>query len=108
VFVTGEDILAYAGVKTPTEQETSWAEACARAVNAGIGVRLNGAVITDPPPPELATAAIMAGGETYKRREAPFGVTSFSDGDGAIRLSRDYLEAIKPMIDRYSVGPGIG
>jgi hypothetical protein len=108
VFVTADDIIAYVGVKNAGEAETAWATACAKAVNDGIAVRLNGAVITNPAPPELSTAAIMAGGEAYKRREVPFGVTGFSDNEGAIRIARDYLEAIKPMIDRYSAGPGIG
>jgi hypothetical protein len=51
----------------------------------------------------------MAGGEAYKRREAPFGVTGYNDMEGnAIRLARDYLEGVKPVIDRYGNGPGIG
>ena len=107
-FTTGERVLAYVGVKTPTQFETEWADACADAVNSGIEVRLNGAVITLPLPSELATAATMAGGEAFKRREAPFGVAGFNDVEGAIRLARDYLEGIKPQIDRYSNGPGIG
>ena len=109
VFVEPEAILAYVGVKSPTDDETAWATACSNAVNDGITVRLNGAVIIDPPPHELATAALMAGGEAYKRREAPFGITGFNDIEGnAIRLSRDYLDGVKPVIDRYGAGPGIG
>lgn len=107
-FVNAAQILAYVGVKTPGEIETRWAELCADAVNEGIAIRLNGAPITEPPPRELVTVAIMAGGDCYKRREAPFGVASF-DGQGeAVRLSRDYLDGVKPTIDRYSAGPGIG
>lgn len=108
MFVEATEILTYVGVKSPTDAETEWAQVCADAVNDGITVRLNGAVITNPVPHELHTAAIMAGGETYKRREAPFGVTGFADSEGAIRLARDYLEGVKPMIDRYGNGPGIG
>lgn len=109
-FVEAIQILAYVGVKSPTDAENVWATACANAVNAAIDVRLNGAGLVDPLPEdhELRTAAIMAGGEAYKRREAPFGVTSFSDIEGAVRLAKDYIEAIKPMIDRYGNGPGIG
>jgi hypothetical protein len=109
MFVDAADILVYVGVKTPTQADTEWAEACAKAVNDGILVRLNGAAITDPPPDELVTAAIMAGGEAYKRKEAPFGVTGFNDIEGAaVRIARDYLDGIKPLIDRYGAGPGIG
>ena len=107
-FVTGAEILTYVGVKNPTSEDTAWAEACASAVNDGITVRLNGVEIMDPGIGELHTAAIMAGGETYKRREAPFGITGFHDLEGnAIRISRDYIDSIAPIISRYSV-PGIG
>jgi len=109
MFVEPDAILAYVGIKAPTTDETAWAEACAAAVNDGINVRLNGAAITDPPPAELKTAAVMAGSEAFKRREAPFGITGFNDIEGnAIRLARDYLDSIRPIIDRYGAGPGIG
>lgn len=107
-LVIGTEVLLYVGVKTPSELETAWADLCAAAVEEAITVRLNGAVVPDPPTPELRTVAIMAAGEAYKRREAPFGVANF-DGQGeAVRLARDYLEAIKPQLDRYGNGPGIG
>lgn len=109
MFVEPSAILAYVGVRNPTDDETAWATACARAVNDGIITRLNGAFITNPPPDELVVAAIMAGGEAYKRREAPFGITGFNDIEGnAIRLARDYLDGVRPVIDRYGAGPGIG
>lgn len=109
MFITGAQVLLYVGVKTPSELETIWAGYVADAVNDGITVRLNGAAITNPPPAELVTAAAYAAAEAYKRRELPFGITSFVDGAGeAVRLSRDYLDGIKPLIDRYGNGPGIG
>lgn len=109
MFITGTQILLYVGVKSPNEVETAWAEYVADAINEGIVVRLNGAEITNPPPAELITAAIMAAAEAYKRREAPFGGTAFAaDDQTAIRLARDYLHAVAPMIDRYGNGPGIG
>jgi hypothetical protein len=108
-FVEPDAILAYVGIKSPSADETAWAIACAAAVNEGINVRLNGAIILDPIPAELKTAATMAGGEAFKRREAPFGITGFNDIEGnAIRLARDYLDSVRPVIDRYSNGPGIG
>ena len=107
IFVEPDAILAYVGIKAPTPDETAWAVACATAVNNGIDVRLNGAIYLDPPP-ELITAATMAGGEAFKRREAPFGITGFNDIEGnAIRLARDYLDSVRPVIDRYSNGPGM-
>lgn len=110
-FVTAAEVLEYAGVKAPTDAETAWAETVAKAVNSGIEVRLNGSEVIFPSPAadELHLAAVYAGGEAYKRREAPFGVTGFEDLEGrAIRLARDYLEGSKPLIDRYGAGPGIG
>lgn len=108
MFVTADEILQYVGVKFPSADDTAWSAECAAAVNDGILLRLNGAVITNPPPAELHTAAIMAGGETYKRREAPFGITGFNDIEGnAIRISRDYIDGISPIISRYAI-PGIG
>ena len=108
-FASAFDILSYVGIKHPSEAEQVWAEMCARAVNDGIMVRLNGAPYPDPVGvSELHSAAIMAGGEMFKRREAPFATTGFSDVEGnAISLSRDYLSSIKPIIDRYSNGPGM-
>jgi hypothetical protein len=107
-LVTAEDVIAYVGVKNPGDFETAWAGKCADAVESGIYIRLNGALITDPPPSELHLAATMAAGEAYKRREVPFGVTGYNDTEGAIRLARDYLEQVRPQIDRYGNGPGIG
>lgn len=107
-LVTADDVIAYVGVKTPSQAETDWATACAAAVDEGIVVRLNGAALADPPPSELHLAAVMAAGEAYKRREVPFGVAGWNDQEGAIRLARDYLEGVKPQLDRYGAGPGIG
>ena len=108
-FVTSSDIIIYVGIKFPSEADTAWAEACARAVNDGIMVRLNGAPLVDPlVVSELHLAAVMAGGEAYKRREAPFGQTGYQDVDGnAVRFARDYLDGVAPLIERYNSGPGM-
>lgn len=108
MFITAAQILLYVGVKTPTDVETAWAGYVADAVNDGITVRLNGAVITDPPPAELVTAAAYAGAEAYKRREAPFRTVTGDESEQAVRLARDYLAGAAPIIDRYGNGPGIG
>jgi hypothetical protein len=58
---------------------------------------------------ELKVAARIAGTEAFKRKEAAFGLTGYADLQGAaIRVSRDYLQAVYPQIDRYGNGPGIG
>lgn len=106
-FVTGSQILAFVGVSAPTAQDTEWANSVAAAVDIGITTRLNGATVADDS--ELNAAALLAGAEAYKRREASFGLTGYADLEGnAIRVARDYLAGIAPMIDRYSNGPGIG
>lgn len=105
--LTGAQVLSFVGVKTPTADDTTWANAVAAAVLAGITARLNGAVPTAWE--ELNVAALLAGAEAFKRREAAFGLTGYADMEGnAIRVARDYLEGMKPIIDRYSNGPGIG
>jgi hypothetical protein len=58
---------------------------------------------------ELDVAAMLAGAEAYKRKEATWGLTGYADLEGnAIRVAKDYLEGIKPIADRYGNGPGIG
>ena len=109
MFVLPADVLTYAGVKNPSQAETDWATKVAAAVESGIITRLNGVVIVEPSGAwdELHVAATFAAGEAYKRREAPFGQTGFTDND-AVRLARDYLAQVGPQIDRYGNGPGIG
>jgi len=105
--LTGADILGFVGVKVPSASEIQWADMCAGAVLHGISTRLNGAVPVFYE--ELNTAALLAGTECYKRKEAMFGLTGYADIEGAaIRVARDYLNGIAPLIDRHSNGPGIG
>jgi hypothetical protein len=110
-WVTGPAILAHWNVRVPTPEDSEWAALCASAVNAGIDRRLWDAALVNPlsdPPDvtlyaELHYAALIAGAEAYKRREAAFGVTGYSDLQGiAIRVARDYLESVSPIIARYA------
>jgi hypothetical protein len=105
VWVDGAAILAHVGNATPTQTDASWADACASAVTDGINRRLRAAA--DPLPDgalaELTAAALVGGTEAYKRRKAPFGITGYVDLQGsAIRVSRDWLDSIDPMIRRYA------
>jgi len=109
--LTAEQILAFVGVDNPTEPETTWAEMVAAALVSGVTHRLNGAVIVDGSgaEDELNVALLLGGAEGYKRREATFGLTGFADIEGnAIRVARDYLDGVRPLIERYGNGPGIG
>lgn len=114
-WVSGDAILTAVGIALPADAEsTAWAEACALAVSAGIDARLAGVPyatppIEPPPPldpeayPELTFAATVAGAEAYKRREAVYGLTGYVDLEGAaIRVARDYLEGVAPIIARYA------
>lgn len=103
-WVTAETILERAGVANPAPADSEWAALCAGAVNAGLDHRLEGAVYVSPPlPAELVWFASSCGVESYKRREAVFGLTGYVDLQGAaIRVARDYLEAGAPIIARYA------
>jgi len=112
-FPTGAEILAFVGVTSPSAPEIAWSDACAAAVAAGIRTRLNAAALVEPYPPdmqaELDVASRIAGAEAYKRREATWGLTGYADLEGnAIRVAKDYLTGVQPLIDRYGNGPGIG
>jgi hypothetical protein len=109
VWVTGAEVLAFVGIDAPTPGEDTWADACALAVSQGIDRRLNGGTVPPDSEGEVHLAATLAAGEAFKRRSAPFGVTGYADLQGvAIRVARDYLEGVKPLVDRWSNGPGIG
>ena len=112
-WVTGAEVLVHSGAYSDpaaaTPADTEWADLCAAAVSSGMDRRLDGAVWPAPPiepaeaPAELLLAARQAGVEAYKRREATFGLTGYVDLQGAaIRIARDYLESIAPLIDRYA------
>ena len=109
--LTGTQVLTFVGVKTPATDDTTWADAVAAALVAGLTSRLNGAVIVDGSgaEDELNVALLIGGAEAYKRREATFGLTGYADLEGsAIKVAKDYLDGVKPLINRYSAGPGIG
>jgi len=108
VWVTGAAILvqsgAYPDAAGASPADSDWADACADAVNAGFDARLDGALYPAPPlPAELVWAALAAGVEAYKRREASFGLTGYVDLQGAaVRIARDYLEGVAPLLARYA------
>ena len=110
-YVTGGEVLAFVGISSPSSAESDWADACAAAVESAIGIRLGGAVIEEPSGAhdELTVAARLAAAEAYKRKEATFGVTGFSDLQGAaIRVARDYMDGVYPVVNRHRIVGGIG
>jgi hypothetical protein len=109
-YVTDAEVLAFVGIVSPSPAESEWATLVANAVNGAIDTRLNGVVLLDPSPAldEVRAAARIAGAEAFKRREATFGLTGYADLEGnAVRVAKDYLSGVAPLIDRHSAGPGI-
>ena len=52
----------------------------------------------------MNVALLIGGAEAYKRREATFGLTGYADLEGsAIRVAKDYLDSVTPLIQRYSM-----
>jgi hypothetical protein len=111
LWVTGSQILAHVRVTSPSAEDQTWADACAEAVSSGIDRMLG----TQPEPlpddlyAEVAPNALTAGGDAYRRRDAPFGLSSYSDISGvATRVARDYLEGIRPQLERWrTVADGV-
>jgi len=109
--LTGAQILAFTSADATVPENVTWADMVAKALVSGLTYRLNGAVIASPSgaEDELNVALLLGGAEGYKRREATFGSTGYADLEGsATKLARDYLDGVRPLINRYSAGPGIG
>ena len=111
-LVTGEEVLALAGTPRPTADQVAWADAAAGAISAAVVHKLEldtpDLPVDHPGYAELKPAAELAAVELYKRREAPFGITSYADAYGqAVRLSRDYLGPILPTLNRWHPTGGV-
>lgn len=108
VWVTGSQVLAFVGNVAPDATETTWADAVASAVDSATTTMLNGSIPSSAAITEIEVAALIASAEAYKRREAIFGLTGYADMEGqAVRVARDYMDGVRPLIMRYSI-PGIG
>jgi hypothetical protein len=109
--LTGLQILSFTGADETVPENVEWADMVAKAMVSGLTVRLNGTIVVDgsTAEDELNVALLIGGAEGYKRREATFGLTGYADLEGsAIKVAKDYLDGVKPLINRYSSGPGIG
>jgi hypothetical protein len=106
-WITATAILEGSGApSSPSPHDEEWADLCASAINAGIDDVLEGSGVTGTEP-EILLGATYAGVESYKRREAVFAITGYVDLQGAaIRVARDYLEGIRPILARYAT-PGL-
>jgi hypothetical protein len=106
-YVTGADIIAQAAVPNASTEDTAWADLCADALEAVIAHRLEGITPSAGQIDELERAALLDGLAAYAERKAPHGVLSFGPDGDAIRLGRDIVRALEPVLFRIA-GPGIG
>lgn len=110
-WVTAAAILGGSGApSSPSPADEEWAEMCAAALNAGIDDVLSDTLADGTvtgTEPEVVWLARIGGTEAYKRREAVFAITGYVDLQGtAIRVARDYLEGVRPILARYA-SPGL-
>lgn len=106
-YVTGAEIIAKAAVPSPTTDDTEWADLCADALESVIARRLEGITPSAGQVDELERAALLDGLAAYAERKAPHGVLSFGPDGDAVRLGRDIVRALEPVLFRIA-GPGIG
>lgn len=99
---THETLISYVGASSIDHDFTQqcWIEAKAM-VDAYIGSK------TGIPTAIRDRAYLECGSELYHRRSAPNGVAQFSTFDGAaIRVARDPMVGVYPLLSRYIVGVG--
>jgi hypothetical protein len=106
-YVTAASILAHAGVETPTAADTAWADACADAIEATIAERLGDHTTSAGEDSMLLPAALQDGAACYVSRKSPHGVLSLGPDGDVVRLGRDIMRELEPVLMRI-VGPGIG
>jgi hypothetical protein len=105
--LTPDELLTYCGAPEPHDTaDLAWASLVIAGATAGISRALNrgDAPVLEPgASAELTMALRFAAAEGWKRREAPFAVLPYADLSGAaVRLSRDYLESIRPILQRWN------
>jgi hypothetical protein len=101
MWVSAEQGLSFIRVSNANADEQKWAISLADAISSGIDAYLGDATIV-PPSLEIESAALRAFGYAWKYREAPFGEAQWNDEQGgAIRLAGDWLDPIKPILNRY-------
>jgi hypothetical protein len=102
MWVDAESGLDFVRVSAPNTDEQKWAISLAKAISSGIDAYLGSTIIFNYDVEEIESAALRAFGYAWKYREAPFGEAQWLDEQGgAIRLAGDWLEPIKPILNRY-------
>lgn len=94
--------LAFARVAAPTADEQGWAQSLAEAIDGSITAYLGEVTLDSIATLEVEASALRAFGYGWKYREAPFGEAQWLDEQGgAVRLASDWIEPIKPILNRY-------
>ena len=107
-WVTPASGLNFVRITTPNPGESDWADMLAPAINAAIWKYLGNWVRTDIADAEIRAAAHRAFGYGWKYREAPFGEAQWLDEQGgAVRLAKDWIDPIKPILDRWRDATGM-
>lgn len=102
MWVSPDDGMAFVRVSNPTPDEAEWATALAEAIESGFNRYLGTVTLNDDAVAEIHAAALRAFGYAWKYREAPFGEAQWLDEQGgAVRLAGDWLDPIKPILNRY-------
>ncbi len=102
VAVTLQEFKDYVG----TKDSSDFPESCLDAGNALVGALIG---TVDTVPNEVHRQCILiAASEIFHRRSAPNGISQFADGSGqAVRVGRDPLYAVYPLLIPYSLGYGV-
>ncbi len=103
-YVTGDELLAHAGITAPSGNDSNWADTCAQAINAAIAHQLTGTTLSAYGAAELYRAALTDGVGAYLDRDAPHGILSTGIDGSAVRLGADILRASVPVLRRHSLG----
>jgi len=94
--------LAFVRISSPNQGEQDWADMLAPAINSAVVAYLGDVILDVDAQVEVDAASHRAFGYGWKYREAPFGEAQWLDEQGgAVRLARDWIEPIKPILDRW-------
>ena len=109
-YVTGGAILTHVRKEGATGDEEDWADACAAAIEGVIDEFLDGGALTptSSQEAELIVAALQDGAACYIGRTAPHGIMSISAEGDIVRLGRNLIRELDPILQRIQGGPGIG
>ena len=107
-YVNAADILAQAGVSSPSAEESAWADTVEAVIEGAIAHALGDGAFTPSASQTdaLTGAAMLDALAYYAMRSAPHGVLSITPDGEVARLGADPLRASRVVL--YPINPGIG